>query len=527
MKYVFVAWCVGLSLPSHAADENSGRRIAILIGANNGGPSRQSLKYAHTDAHRLADALRDVSGFSSDNVTALEDPDPAAVLTAMDALNARPESPPTLFVFYFSGHASADALFTNGHALAISEIRERLERSGATLKLGIVDSCSGGGWTRAKGLTAADPHLVPVNRLLTSEGTALLSSSSGLEKAHEADALKGSLFTHHLVAAMRGAAAQPNGEVTLQGAFKYAEQRTVRDSALFAQEAQHPSYALNMRGRQDVLLAQIPTAGARLEVTQAEGPIQLIELPGGTPILELPPGRRRVKLAVPSGTYLLKRAGDDGVAAREVTVGPGGVVDIEEATLTLVGDSKVAMKSTDDEIRKFELSSGYLFFPFAGSSFAPTSGAVPTVNAMATFGASYAFTDRFGARLSLGIDVAIASQLSALSVPAMTPFAESLNVLGLGVAEGFWTPLRAQLGSRGRLELSVLVGTGLALTNYRRSEFGQASSNKIGTLWAPLKAGASLRFMFGTRIGANVDWTYFFASSMSLPSLQAGVIFAF
>src|SRR2546426_1082326 len=77
--------------------------------------------------------------------------------------------------------------------------RPRITALGARLKLGILDTCRGGSWTQAKGLSLGPPleaiDLVP----LTSEGTALLSSSSGFENAHEADAVKGSFFTHHLV----------------------------------------------------------------------------------------------------------------------------------------------------------------------------------------------------------------------------------------------------------------------------------------------------------------------------------------
>src|SRR5438552_3542174 len=83
-------------------------------------------------------------------------------------------------------------------------------------------ACRRGLWTQSKGLTVEPPleqvDLVP----LTSEGTALLSSSSGLESAHEAEAIRGSFFTHHLVGGLLGAADRDgDGAVTLEEAFEY------------------------------------------------------------------------------------------------------------------------------------------------------------------------------------------------------------------------------------------------------------------------------------------------------------------
>jgi hypothetical protein len=57
----------------------------------------------------------------------------------------------------------------------------------------------------------------------------LIASSSGVEKARESERVYGSFFTHHLVAALRGAADRSgDGVVTLTDPFAYARERTGR-----------------------------------------------------------------------------------------------------------------------------------------------------------------------------------------------------------------------------------------------------------------------------------------------------------
>jgi hypothetical protein len=70
------------------------------------------------------------------------------------------------------------------------------------VRVGILDSCSGGCWTRTKGLQADAPFEVEVPLALTSEGSGLIAASSGLESAHESSELEGSFFTHHFVAGL-------------------------------------------------------------------------------------------------------------------------------------------------------------------------------------------------------------------------------------------------------------------------------------------------------------------------------------
>jgi hypothetical protein len=278
----------------------------------------------------------------------LRDPEPAALL----ALVAREAGalagvPQGMLFFYYSGHADQGALYTAGKEVSIEALRAALDRPEVSLRVGVIDACQGGGWTRAKGLVPDAPFEVTLPSLLASEGSALISSSSGSEAAHESDQLRGSFFTHHFAAALRGAADDRHaGEVTLTEAFEYARQQTVRETARRAAEPQHPSFALNLKGRQDLVLAQLAQAPSALAVEQAEGPVELVHLGSGLRLLELPPGRRQVTLAVPPGSYLVRKVSPGGVLAREVVVPATGAARVAEQELVLVGAERLAVKGS-------------------------------------------------------------------------------------------------------------------------------------------------------------------------------------
>jgi hypothetical protein len=232
------------------AGSRSPRRIAVIVGSNAAPPGRRPLRFAHDDARQMADVLQRVGRFRAEDVHLLFDPRPKELATRLEAVQrqVRASDPDAIFVFYYSGHSDGQDLFPQGETLALRELRARIDSIGARLRLGILDTCRGGAWTQSKGLSVGPP-LEGVDLMsLASEGTALISSSSGLENAHEGHAVKGSFFTHHLTGALLGAADRnADGSVTLQEAFDYAKELTIRDSARMAETTQHPSFDMQIR----------------------------------------------------------------------------------------------------------------------------------------------------------------------------------------------------------------------------------------------------------------------------------------
>ena len=131
------------------------RRIAVLVGANGAPPGRSPLRFAHDDAQQLADALVRVGRFATSDVHVLFDPAPAELDAALAAAtnDVRAAGGDALFVFYYSGHSDGQSLYPHGEAVSVGSIRDRIEHIGAQIRVGILDTCRGGSWTQAKGLT--------------------------------------------------------------------------------------------------------------------------------------------------------------------------------------------------------------------------------------------------------------------------------------------------------------------------------------------------------------------------------------
>jgi len=322
-----------------------GPRVAVVVGSNTAIAGRGALRYAHNDARAFAEVLVAIGGFKREAVTLLLDQGPQEVLAALDAAREaeRAQGGDGLLVFYYSGHADDRSLYPGGAPLPLTEVRARLGDDEG-VRVGIIDACSGGGWTHAKGLSPAAPFEVGFGAL-ASEGTALLASSSGLEEAHEAESLQGSFFTHYLVAGLRGAAeANADGVVTLSEAYAYANRFTIRDTATRVPTPQHPSFDVRLRGRQDVALTSLANAATQLSVEQDQGPLQVVQLSTGVVVVEAAPGARVIRLALPPGPYLVRRVQGGEVRSREVQVEAGRSTHIEERALELVGDAAVASR---------------------------------------------------------------------------------------------------------------------------------------------------------------------------------------
>lgn len=343
-----VAWAEGVTSREQGAPP---RRVAVVVGANAAVLGRAALRYAHEDARRVMDVLLQVGEFAPDDVELLLDPAPEAILTALDErleqLRAAPGQ--TLLVFYYSGHADQHSLYPGGTPLALAEVKKRIESASATVRLGIIDACRGGGWTQAKGLHAdAEPFALKVPLDVQSTGSVLIASSSGLENAHETAALEGSFFTHHLVAGLRGAAdVAGDGEVSLVEAFNYARQFTIRDTALFADRLQHPSFDMNLRGREDLALTRVETGGTIVVLRQRQGPLEVVQASTGRSVLELAAGERQLKVALRPGRYLLIRKDASAPAVQEFSVRPDQSLLVDEEQLVPASFASIATKGAE------------------------------------------------------------------------------------------------------------------------------------------------------------------------------------
>lgn len=321
--------------PAQAPVKSGPRRLAVVVGARAGAVGRSSLQYAHRDAEQVASALRAVAEFRPEDIQLLLEPQPDEVLEALDAARAKAARAEegALLLFYYSGHADDRALYPSGKRLEFADVRPRLD-SGATIRIGIIDACRGGGWTGAKGLRETDSFELRPPMSLDAEGSILLSSSSGNEDAHEAEAIGGSIFTHHLVAALRGAGdGDGDGTVSVAEAFAFARELTIRDSTLLTKSPQNPSFSFNIRGRMDLPLARPQASPVRVSIQQHTGPIEILDRSSGRKLIELASGERTVELALPPGRYLALRRREGQALSLEFRLGNTERVVVEEDKL--------------------------------------------------------------------------------------------------------------------------------------------------------------------------------------------------
>ncbi|RKH48173.1 caspase family protein [Corallococcus sicarius] len=319
------------------------RRFAIAVGSNVGAPGHARLRFAEADASRFADALKELGGFRAEDVRVLHQPTRAQLLVEVRALEqriveaARRSSRRNLLLLYWSGHATEQGLELGSESVAFAELRKLLGASRAHVRLAFVDACRSGGLVTSKGAKALPGGFeLNVTSDESPDGTAILASSGPGENALESAELRGSFFTHHLTAGLRGAAdADGDSRITLQEAYRYAYAKTVSHTAEVSGVAQRPTYALDLKGKGDLVLTELRRADARLVFAPGSEPDRrwlVVRDEGLGEVLELreDPVKPR-QLALRAGSYRLIRT-----TANDVRTGAFALTQGEERTATTV-----------------------------------------------------------------------------------------------------------------------------------------------------------------------------------------------
>jgi hypothetical protein len=247
---------------------NVARRIGLFVGSNNGGRDRVMLRYAVSDARAVSRVFGDMGGISQEDNMILVEPTVAEINRRLDAISrelssTRRDYQRTELVFYYSGHSDEDGLLLNRERYSYMDLRERINRIDTDMRIVILDSCSSGAITRAKGGVKAPPFLFDSS--VSVEGYAYLTSSSADEASQESDSIESSYFTHSLVAGLRGAAdTVGDGKVTLNELYRFAYAETLAKTETSIYGAQHPSYDMQISGSGDVVLTDIKETSASL-----------------------------------------------------------------------------------------------------------------------------------------------------------------------------------------------------------------------------------------------------------------------
>jgi hypothetical protein len=316
-------------------------RYAVIVGNDVGRGDEITLRYAEKDATRVYDVLKDLGGFRPEMMVLLRREDAATIRRALIAMNDRIRAAPAgtevVLLVYYSGHADAGALHLGDSQLDLAELEQLVRGSAATVRLLIVDSCRSGALTRGKGGRSAPPVPISVEERLAGEGAVVLAATSATEDAQESDEIQGSFFTHALVSGLLGAAdSDGDGRVTLEEAYRYAYDATLRASSRTLAGAQHPSFRYDLRGQGELTLTRLGADLRRRGVLSLPPGRTWLVLAGssdGAVVAEVGADDRSRRIDLSEGLYFVRGRGRDFLVEGQVKVPAGAERAVDETSL--------------------------------------------------------------------------------------------------------------------------------------------------------------------------------------------------
>jgi hypothetical protein len=328
-------------------------RLAVLIGNDDGHAEDAHLRYAQSDATRLAATLTRIGGFSPDATLVLLGRTAGEIKQAIAGVAARLRATPGdhLVVVYYSGHADAQALHLGTSSYPFADLKQEIGALPAAARVLILDACQAGVLTRAKGGHPGLGFDVPQGGLEPLRGLAILAATAGSELAQESDPLGGSVFTHHFLLGLSGLADRNHdGVVTLAEAFDYASERTVAATLATTTGPQHPTFRLDLAGRDELVLTRPGVRGAGYGQIRLDVPgWYFIRRQDGTIAAEVVSAGGEA-LAVDPGPYEVTRRRQKGLDVAAVTVGEGQVTAISAVPSRRVGFGPMVRKGGGAEV---------------------------------------------------------------------------------------------------------------------------------------------------------------------------------
>jgi len=337
-------------------------RFALVVGSNRGASGSPDLHYAQDDAELIHRVLGELGGVPDANRVLLADPDVDTFRRALAALERRIESSKaaghaTQLVLYYSGHATTRGLELGDGLVSLEELKGALRSSGAGLRLAVIDACYSGAIARVKGSKPAEAFPLALDDNLEGReqgvrGYAILTSSSAHEVSQETDLLGGSVFTHYVVAGLRGDADYTGDRrVTLGELTTYAHERSVPGAVGWPQE-QHPTVDLGLSGSGDPVLTDLTTADAALVLpADLEGGVVIVHRGGDYLVVDLAKRAGLARsLAVEPGTLDVYVRDARGVRVASVELARGESRDTGTLTFTPAEQVAVRQKSRHGEL---------------------------------------------------------------------------------------------------------------------------------------------------------------------------------
>jgi len=223
---LFGACCLWLA---PASKKNTPKVYALVVGVSNYyDPVITGLKYADKDALSFAEFLRSANAgaLSRENMVVLTNGQATrkAIIDSLVGLLARVDRE-DLVIFYFAGHATYEVAENAGYllsydaqkgseqssAVSMDEVRKKIERCKAKMKLSYVDACYAASYmeegTRGDGFDNGDIIKAYTAELTNaSEGNAAILSCTKGQTSREDSKLGHGIFTYYLLQGLKGQA---------------------------------------------------------------------------------------------------------------------------------------------------------------------------------------------------------------------------------------------------------------------------------------------------------------------------------
>ncbi|HOX44696.1 MAG TPA: caspase family protein [Myxococcota bacterium] len=314
---------LGLLLPAAApADDGQApvRVLALLLSQGEGPADTPPLRYPARDVERVREVWLELSGLRARDCRVLRDAGVDELRAAMAAIDlearaARAAGLEVLVLFYYAGHARADALLLGpDESLPAQELRAWLAGSAEGRRVGFLDACLPAG--------AARP---PPD----ADGS-LLSSFAADAGEREADDAGGSRYSQTLVTGLRGAA-----DLDADGVVSLVELRAFLAGRAADEGDDGQAITLTRPGAGAGLVFPAELSGRYLiYAPEADRLVAGLEKAAGSP--------RRLALA--PGRYLLKKPRADDALV--------GQLDLEAGREIEVRDEDMGPLSLDEDVTR-------------------------------------------------------------------------------------------------------------------------------------------------------------------------------
>ena len=321
-----------------------------------------TLRFAAADAERFAAVMKATGTVPADHVMTVKEPTLAALRQSFAAVDAKIESvrrgggaKGARFIFYYTGHSDASGLHLADGLLRKDELHALIAAVRAETKIVFFDACYSGALA-AKGVKPATDFIVPKAELDEPSGSVYFAATSGTDVAFEVEELGGSLFTHHLVIGLYGAAdVNKDGIVTVDELYQYVyRQMSSAALALPHAEAQKPEYRFELQGRGALVMAYIAQTTSLVSIAPDLIGELTFTAEDGLQTFRLEKSERRVmSTRLVPGVYgvTLKTRDQSGRGTLRVVAGRESRVDGTQLTMAAATDLNVVAKGARTDAR--------------------------------------------------------------------------------------------------------------------------------------------------------------------------------